>query len=128
MLHALLAHGRTHVSDTNPLPGQRCTDRVFSLGAAGFRDNATQSGFTADTRFHVGSVTKSLLSTGLLRLAITGAIELDAPVARYLPDLPFDRQTHHLSRRFRNRKNYCGFGPGPDHGFRIPIWVTQFLG
>ncbi|MGI9249416.1 MAG: serine hydrolase domain-containing protein [Woeseiaceae bacterium] len=60
------------------------------LGATGFRDNATQSGFTTDTRFHVGSVTKSLLSTGVLRLATTGAIELDSPVARYLPDLRFD--------------------------------------
>jgi CubicO group peptidase (beta-lactamase class C family) len=63
-----------------------------SLGAAGWRDNQTKSSFTANTRFHVGSLTKSLLATGVLRLATEGRIELDAPAARYLPDLSFDNQ------------------------------------
>jgi CubicO group peptidase (beta-lactamase class C family) len=61
-----------------------------SLGAAGMRDNAARTEFTIDTTFHVGSLTKSLLATGMLRLASTGAVELDSPVRRYLPNLPFD--------------------------------------
>jgi CubicO group peptidase (beta-lactamase class C family) len=61
-----------------------------SLGAAGLRDNPSQLEFTSDTRFHVGSVTKSLLATGILRLATEGKIELDAPVTRYLPNLSFN--------------------------------------
>ena len=65
-------------------------DGEVSLGAAGIRDGASQSEFTIDTRFHVGSVTKSLLATGVLRLVTTRAIEIDAPVRRYLPNLPFD--------------------------------------
>lgn len=60
------------------------------LGSAGLRDNELQAAFTVDTTFHVGSLTKSLLATGVLRLVTTGFIELDAPVRRYLPLLPFD--------------------------------------
>ncbi len=59
------------------------------LGAAGLRDNSSRSDFTVETRFHVGSLTKSLLATGVLRLATEGLVALDAPVSRYLPDLPF---------------------------------------
>ena len=61
-----------------------------SLGAAGLRDNPGRSNFTVDTRFHVGSLSKSLLATGVLRLATEGLIELDAPASRYLPYLAFD--------------------------------------
>jgi len=61
-----------------------------SLGATGLRDNPSQSGFTVDTRFHVGSLTKSLLATGVLRLVTEGLIELDAPASRYLPYLSFE--------------------------------------
>ena len=61
-----------------------------NLGSAGLRDNPGRSDFTIDTRFHVGSLTKSLLATGVLRLATEGLIELDAPASRYLPYLAFD--------------------------------------
>jgi CubicO group peptidase (beta-lactamase class C family) len=59
----------------------------FSVGAAGLQDNHTGLAFASDTRFHVGSLTKTLLATGVLRLATEGRIELDAPVLRYLPNL-----------------------------------------
>jgi len=61
-----------------------------SPGAVGMRDSEAHTRFTIDTRFHVGSVTKSLLATGILRLATVGSIELDAPVDHYLPTLSFD--------------------------------------
>ncbi|MEL6870537.1 MAG: serine hydrolase domain-containing protein, partial [Pseudomonadota bacterium] len=74
----------------------------ISLGAVGLRDNLTQSAFSIDTSFHVGSLTKSLLATGVLRLATEGQLELDAPVTRYLPRLRFDnpwRETTEVSVR-----------------------------
>lgn len=61
-------------------------------GAVGYRDAPNQLPFTIDTRFHVGSVTKALLATGVLRMASQGLIDLDAPVKSYLPDLPLDNQ------------------------------------
>ena len=58
-----------------------------TIGAAGLQDNRAGAGFESDTRFQVGSVTKALLATGVLRLATEGRIDLDAPVLRYLPGL-----------------------------------------
>ncbi len=63
-----------------------------SLGATGLRDNPSHIAFTLDTRFHVGSLTKPLLATGVLRLVTEGLIELDAPVSRYLPELHFENR------------------------------------
>ena len=61
-----------------------------TLGAAGLQDNLNRAAFTTDHRIHVGSLTKTLLATGVLRLATEGKIELDAPATRYLPALSFD--------------------------------------
>ena len=61
-----------------------------NLGTAGLRDNPAQVSFTVDTRFHVGSLTKTLLATGVLRLATQGLVELDAPASHYLPQLSFN--------------------------------------
>lgn len=64
-------------------------DGTTEYGHAGFSDAETSLAFSANTRFHVGSVTKSLLATGILRLVSTGKLELDQPAEQYLPDLPF---------------------------------------
>ena len=37
--------------------------------------------------FRIGSVTKPFIATVVLQLAGEGKVDLDAPVARYLPDL-----------------------------------------
>ena len=64
-------------------------DGDVGLGAAGLRDNPSRIDFTVQTRFHVGSLTKSLLATGVLRLVTEGLIELDAPASHYLPNIAF---------------------------------------
>ena len=61
-----------------------------SIGVAGLQDTRSGSNFTPGTRFHVGSLTKSVLAIGVLRLATEGRIDLDAPALRYLPRLSFD--------------------------------------
>ncbi|MDX1555328.1 MAG: serine hydrolase domain-containing protein [Xanthomonadales bacterium] len=60
-----------------------------TVGSAGLKDARDRTDFTVDTRFHVGSVTKSLLATGILRMVSQGLIELDLPVSRYIPKIPF---------------------------------------
>ena len=42
--------------------------------------------FTTDTGFLLGSVTKVLVATALLRLAERGAVDLDAPAQHYVPE------------------------------------------
>ena len=61
------------------------------IGNAGVRDGRERLGFNSDTRFHVGSLTKTLLATGVLRLATEGRIDLDAQVIQYIPNLFPDR-------------------------------------
>lgn len=43
---------------------------------------------TTATRFDVGSITKALTATTALRLRERGAIDLDEPIARLLPEIP----------------------------------------
>ena len=57
--------------------------RVVSAGIA---DLATGSPVTAATAFQIGSNTKLLTATLVMQLVERGAVELDAPVTRYLPD------------------------------------------
>ncbi|NRQ35877.1 beta-lactamase family protein [Nonomuraea sp. NN258] len=42
---------------------------------------------TDTTLFHLASVTKTFTATALMRLVAEGAVELDAPVRRYVPEL-----------------------------------------
>ena len=60
------------------------------LGAVGFANHATRQPLSADSRVHVGSVTKTFLALGVLRLVSQGRVELDAPVAQLLPEVLFD--------------------------------------
>ncbi|SFC56906.1 CubicO group peptidase, beta-lactamase class C family [Nocardioides terrae] len=47
----------------------------------------TGQAFTTDTGWLLGSVTKVLTTTALLRLVERGAVDLDAPAHHYIPDL-----------------------------------------
>ena len=75
-------------------------DGAIHTGAAGVKNAATREPLRADSRVHVGSIAKTVLATGLLHLASTGRLDLDAPVNRYLPALRFDN-------------------PWPDHPVRV---------
>jgi len=58
------------------------TLRIITLGVAN-RD--TQAPVTPQTRFAIGSITKSMTALALLELVDRHRLELDAPVRRYLP-------------------------------------------
>lgn len=75
-------------------------DGAIHTGAAGVMNAATGEALRADSKVHVGSIAKTVLATGVLHLASTGRLDLDAPVNRYLPALRFDN-------------------PWPDHPVRV---------
>jgi CubicO group peptidase (beta-lactamase class C family) len=54
-------------------------------GAAGVADVRTERPVTPDMRHRVGSVTKSFVATAILQQVERGRVDLDAPIARYLP-------------------------------------------
>ncbi|MEU8899930.1 serine hydrolase domain-containing protein [Nocardia sp. NPDC048505] len=69
----------------------RDRDRTW-CGAAGFADLGTGRPATPELRHRVGSVTKTCTAAAVLRQVECGAIDLDAPIAHYLPaSVPGDR-------------------------------------
>lgn len=61
----------------------------------GRADAAAEVPVTPETGFNVGSISKTVAAWGVMRLVESGAVELDAPVSRYLtrwrlPDSEFD--------------------------------------
>ena len=70
------------VSAAVVLPGGRTW-----TGVAGFADAGKQRRVNPSTPFAVASVTKTVVVAVALRLAERGALDLDAPVARWYPEL-----------------------------------------
>ena len=60
---------------------------VWSEGF-GVSDIASGAPATPNTRFGIGSISKTLTLAAALALADAGELDLDAPVERYLPDFP----------------------------------------
>jgi CubicO group peptidase (beta-lactamase class C family) len=60
------------------------------VDAAGVKDTRSGAPLSPGDRMHVGSVAKTLLATGVLKLVSEGRVALDAPVAELLPELRFD--------------------------------------
>ena len=58
------------------------------VGARGLALREESQANTKDTRFMIGSSTKWITAVTVLRLADMGKLELDAPIARHLPELP----------------------------------------
>lgn len=58
----------------------------------GFSNLETNSPATTQTKFGIGSISKSLTMVLALRLAEEGLLDLDAPIERYLPDFPHKNQ------------------------------------
>ncbi|KFI07914.1 serine hydrolase [Massilia sp. BSC265] len=58
---------------------------------------------TKDTRFLIGSMTKWISAVTVLRLADMGMLDLDAPIARHLPELPAANGAVTLRQLMSNR-------------------------
>lgn len=60
------------------------------VGAAGLKDARSGLPLRPDDKVLVGSIAKTLLATGTLRLVSQGRLRLDQPVAELLPGIVFD--------------------------------------
>ncbi len=61
-------------------------DRVVWARGFGYADPDSKREATAETVYRVGSVSKLFTDIGIMRLAEQGALDIDAPVTRSLPD------------------------------------------
>ena len=60
------------------------------VGGIGVRDRATGAPMDADTVFRVGSLSKSIIALGVMRLVDQGKLDLDRPLREILPDVAID--------------------------------------
>lgn len=60
--------------------------QMVALETAGYRDRAKGEPMKADAIFRIASMTKPVVSVAAMVLAEEGALDLAAPVARYLPE------------------------------------------
>lgn len=66
------------------------SDNIVITGAIGLKNTDTKEILEKNDRVLIGSVTKTLIATGILRLASQGKLDIDAPVYKILPDITFD--------------------------------------
>jgi len=77
------------------LPGLAVTVQADSdrgaTNIAGWADVDTRTPVSTETQFRIGSLSKLLTATAALRLHQNGTFDLDAPLSRYLKNLPADK-------------------------------------
>src|SRR5688572_7443393 len=61
------------------------------LGGSGFADLENKVPATADTEYHIASVTKTFAAVVAHRLVEQGKLDLDAPVSKWIPSITDDR-------------------------------------
>ena len=66
---------------------------VVWYGAAGAADLDAGTPPTADTQYRAGSITKTFTAVLVMQLRDAGALDLDDPVAKHLPDAPHGEPT-----------------------------------
>src|SRR5258708_10666419 len=88
-----------------------------------------------DTRFRLGSITKQFTATLVMQMVEKGQINLNAPVANYLPDYPKpngDRITiHQLLNHTSGIPGYTelpAFGNEPRHSQKPEQFMKMFSG
>lgn len=75
-------------------------DRVLLSQAFGVEDRRTGKPVNAETRFRIGSITKTFTSLALMRAQSRGLLRLDRPIAEFAPDASYrnpSEPTHPLT-------------------------------
>lgn len=65
---------------------------IIEVGATGVYNNKTGRLLRPTDKVNVGSITKSILATGILRLATEGKLNLNDPVKKYIPAIKIINQ------------------------------------
>jgi CubicO group peptidase (beta-lactamase class C family) len=79
----------------DPLKGTR-------IGAAGLSDVENHISMQIHNNVHMGSITKTVLATAVLRMVSLGLLDLDKPVTDYLNNVSFDNPWPHTSVTIRH--------------------------
>jgi CubicO group peptidase (beta-lactamase class C family) len=130
-LAALDAYARAEL-DQIGLPGMTIAvtdaDGFTAVLPLGWADVAARRPVRAGDYFQIGSISKSFIALALLALADQGRIDIDAPLARYLPGAPLPPEPITLAQvlshatglpdgapifpRTPDARLWCGYAPG----------------
>ena len=66
--------------------------RIVYVSAFGSKEAARDVPVLVDTRFEIGSITKQFTAASILQLQEAGKLQIDRPLADYLPDAPHARE------------------------------------
>lgn len=66
------------------------SDDIITTGAIGLKNADTKEILENNDRVLIGSVTKTLIATGILRLLSQGKLDIDSSVYKILPNIPFE--------------------------------------
>src|SRR5215831_6728172 len=103
----------TATADVVPAFVVAVTDRRETLGsvAHGYSDIKAKTRATPDSRFPIGSISKSFTAMALMQLVDEGRLDPQAPVTRYLPwfsvrSTPAPIMIHHVLTHTAGLPNY----------------------
>jgi CubicO group peptidase (beta-lactamase class C family) len=102
----------------------------------GWADRARNVPVTANTLFHIGSVSKTISAAAVMQLVQRGLVKLDAPLARYVPGFSLRPRYHNSVITVQSVLDHhsgipCSLGNGlftqnrPDPGYRA--WLLKTL-
>lgn len=102
---------------------------VYSHGFGVTGDGESSRLVTQDTIFRIGSVTKPLTGTMIMRLVEAGTLDLDTPITRYVPDLRLDDPDAAGKITLRHLLSHTsGLGAALNyHGWRDPGGLAAYV-
>ena len=68
------------------------SNEEITFDAVGLKNQQTKEQLKPTDKVHIGSVTKTVLAVGILRLVSEDKINLNDPVGKYLPEINFDNK------------------------------------
>ena len=66
------------------------SDDIVTTGVIGLKNADTKENLEKNDRVLIGSVTKTLIATGILHLASQGKLDIESPVYKIIPNITFD--------------------------------------
>ena len=96
---------------------------VHWVAGAGYSNSAERTPFSTQTLNHVGAIGMTMTAVAIMQLYEEGLLELDAPIRRYLPDLPRRREGSITVRHLLTQSS----GVPGQLGTRGPAVHTSFV-
>ena len=100
--------------------------QVYAKGF-GVRDIETQEPVTANSLFHLASISKTFVAAGVMQLVEWGKLELEAPLLNYLPDFKLADAGYQQITVQQMLSHTSGMPDTDDYGWDRPEYDDQAL-